>query len=77
MNDTTLESLADSFRRIADVMEKWYAADHPEKKAPSEPTITYVKDETEQMLEDQGQTGEETTEEWTTLGPREREFLKK
>ncbi len=77
MNENQAERIAVAFEKMADVLQKWYAADHPEKKAPSEPTITYVKDETEQMLEDQGQTGEETIEDWTTLGPREREFLGK
>lgn len=77
MNENQCERLVSAFEKMADVLQKWYAADHPEKKAPSEPTITSVKSKEDQLLEDQGQTGEETIEDWTTLGPRERAFLKK
>lgn len=77
MNENQAERLVLAFEKMADTFQKWYVSDHPEKKGPSEPTISYVKGPEEQMLEDQGKTGEETTEEWTTLGPREREFLKK
>lgn len=76
MNENQAERLVCAFESIAKYLEKWYNAEHPTiTKVAKEPTITFVKTSEEQLLEDQGQTGEETTEEWTSLGPIEREFL--
>lgn len=74
MNDTTLESIADSFRRIADVMEKWYNATYPARER-KEAVVTHLETDEERLRREQGDTGEESIQDWTDLrGPREREY---
>jgi len=71
------ESIAESLFTIATLREREYDMKYPQKKGPSEPTITYIPTDEERLKEEQGQTGERTTEDWTSLGPRERAFVKK
>ena len=71
------QSISISLSRIAIVMERESAIKYPAKKAPAEPTITYIPTDEERLKEEQGQTGEATTAEWTSLGPRERAFVEK
>lgn len=71
------EAIAESLAAIATVLERESALKYPYKKAPREPLITYIPTDEERLKQDQGQTGEATTAEWTTLGPRERAFVEK
>lgn len=74
---TALELIGDSLAAIAKVVERESQVKYPPKKAPTEPTITHILTDEERLREEQGQTGESTTEDWTSLGPRERAFVKK
>ena len=84
MNEFTEERLAGALELIgtalgliAKIMERDSYLKYPEKKPPTEPTVTYIPTDEERLKEDQGQTGESTTQEWTSLGPRERAFAEK
>jgi hypothetical protein len=77
MNENQMERLVIAFETLARVSEAWYNKRYPEPKAVKEAEIHYVNDPEKQLLEDQGQTGEETTEEWMSLGRHERDFIEK
>ena len=70
-----LELAVGALASIAKTVELDYARKYPPRKEPTEPTITYVKSPEEELREDLGDTGEKTTEDWLTLGPRERAFV--
>jgi hypothetical protein len=84
MNENQAERIALAFERmanyaekIAGVAEKWYNANYPERKPVEPAKVTFVKDSEDQLLEDQGATGEQSLEDWTDIGNREREFVER
>lgn len=77
MNDNQAERFVVAFEKIASTLEAWYKVEHPDPKIPREAVKSYVKTPTSELEEDLGKTGEETIEEWTSLGYRERHFLDK
>ncbi len=77
MTEQQAERIANAFESIANTFKQWYNSEHPAKPAPKDAIVTYVKGEEEALLEDQGATGEQTTEEWTDLGAREQDFLER
>ena len=69
------EQIAANLGSIARTMEVRFQKDYPLKKPVRDADITYIPTEEERLREEQGQTGERTTEDWTSLGPRERKFV--
>jgi hypothetical protein len=72
---SALEMIGGAMVSIAKTMELDYQKKWPSKPVPREAEVTYVKTGEEELREDQGQTGEATVEDWTSLGPRERAFI--
>ena len=72
---SALEMIGGAMVSIAKTMELDYNKKYPPKKIGTEPTVTYVPTEEESLRQDQGDTGETTVEDWTSLGPRERAFI--
>jgi hypothetical protein len=73
----SLELLVGAMQSIAKTMELDYNRKYPPKKEPRDVEITYVKTEEEQLREDQGDTGEQTLQDWTSIGPRERQIIER
>ena len=69
--------IAGALSSIAKTMELEYSRKYPPKKEPRDVDITYVKTEEEALREEQGDTGEATLSEWTTIGPREKAVLER
>ena len=72
-----VRDMAGAFVSIAKTLELDYNRKYPAKREPRDVDITYIKTEEEQLREDQGDTGEATVEQWTTIGPREQEVLER
>ncbi len=71
------ETLSGSVTSIAKTLELDYQRKYPPKREPKDVDVTYLKSEEEQLRESQGDTGEGKTEDWLSLGPRERAFAEK
>jgi hypothetical protein len=69
------EDIAGQLSTIAQVLELRFQCDYPRPKPVRDADISHVPSPEEQLREDQGQTGEPTTEDWTSLGPREKAFI--
>lgn len=74
-NTQAWEAIAAALGGIAKTLELEYQRKYPAKKAPRDADVTYLKTEEEELREEQGQTGEKTVSEWTSIGPREKAFL--
>jgi hypothetical protein len=74
MNENQFERLVLAFERIAAVSEKWYNATHPEREL-KEVKITRVKTDEDRLKEEQGDTGEESLQDWTDIGRHEADFI--
>lgn len=72
-----LELIGGALQSIAKTLERDHQRKYPPRKEPTEPTITHIKTDEELLRESLGETGEETTEEWLTIGPRERAYLER
>jgi hypothetical protein len=71
----TFAELAGAVISIAKTMELDYQRRYPAKKPPRDIDITSIKSEEEERRENLGSTGEETTQDWMAIGPREKAFL--
>ena len=72
-----LEAIADALALWAKLEAQRFEKEYPERKPPADAKITKLKSEEDELRESLGDDGSETLEEWTDLGPRERELLKK
>lgn len=72
-----LRDLSGAFVSIAKTMELWRNQAYPVRKEPRDAELTHLKTDEEILREEQGQTGERTITDWTSLGPRERAFIEK
>ncbi len=82
------KQIGGSLDRLAIVAERWYDKTYPEK-VPREATVTHVKSDADKLRESLGISGDESIEQWTTLGveedsqeenhigPRERDLIKR
>ncbi len=81
------KQIGGSLGRLAIVAEKWYDKTYPEK-VPREATVTHIKSDADKLRESLGISGDESLEQWTTLGetesveedhvgPRERDLIKR
>ncbi len=77
MTDEQSERLVRAFERLASAAEKLLAVQFPSRGEPRDAIVTTVKSEEDELRESLGDTGEETIEEWTSIGRREREFLER
>ena len=69
-----LESLADSFAEYCKLYSARLDHEFPAKRSPRESTVTRLETEEDRLRKSLGDTGE-SLDEWTTLGPREREVV--
>lgn len=76
-DERAMERIATALTRIAIVMEARLANEFPPKHAPRESTFSRIPSSEDRLKAAQGSTGEATIEEWTELGPRERELVEK
>lgn len=76
MNENQFERLVVAFESLADTMSKWYKSAYPERE-PRETVVTRVKTDEDILKEEQGDTGEESLDEWTHLGRHEASFAAK
>ncbi len=77
IREDALTRIAGALESIARTMELDYQARFPPKKVPRDVEITYIPTEEEERRLDLGETGEATTADWTSLGPREQAFAAK
>lgn len=73
MNENQAERLVVAFESLADTLSKWYKSAYPERE-PKETVISRVKTDEDKLKEEQGDTGEESLDEWTQLGRHEARF---
>jgi hypothetical protein len=71
------ETIGGALQSIAKTLELEYQQKYPVKKEPRDVDIHYIPTDEEQLRIEQGQTGEKTTQDWLSLGPRERAFREK
>jgi hypothetical protein len=73
-DERAMEQIAFALTRIATIMEKRFEREFP-TRSPRDSTVTKLPTDLDRLRASQGSTGEQTTEEWMQLGPRERELI--
>ena len=85
-DERAMERIACAFEVVADTLVAMHKLqvqrlekEFPPKHEPRDSIVTRIPTSEELLRRSQGQTGEESTEEWMQLdiGPRERELLKR
>jgi hypothetical protein len=72
-----LNQMAMAIHSIARTMEIDLQKRYPEKTAPRDVTISYIPTAEERLREEQGQTGEPTLTDWTSIGWREQNVIRR
>jgi len=72
-----MESIADSYTAMYKLMAEGLDKVFPPKHEPRDAIVTRLLSDEDRLKASQGATGEATIEQWTELGPRERELVEK